>query len=705
VILREHFRCAPEIISFSNLEFYSGSLIPLRLPTSSERLEPSLIDIRIANGTKAGKTNERECDRIVSEVKAIVTSSSHSKKRTIGIISLMGDEQSRLIRGRLLDAIGPIGFKEHEVLIGDPPTFQGAERDIVFLSLVCSPGSVPTQNQLMHAQRVNVALSRARDRMVLVRSIDANHIQNEQDVKFAVLDFFERAAHRTAGRLWDEAAVQHLVPPSSERSSLASSSVGAHAERVLKKLLQARGFSLRAMGDIWTGAICVENPSSGLRVGICVEGCGETQEEWSKLVDQQKSIERVGWECLRVSAISLVHDYYACIQSIVCFLNSVGVHPSTMEQVEADIEVVDMESDTEAEAPGVPQGVAPEVNEEGGIIVVSSDEESETEDSKPAAVKLPVAPGYSESLGNGEAAADYGNVVDLGFLRGSNPVNYFAPGVSMENAESRSDSGSSDRAYSSLHEPATERHARSGRSERNGASAHDAPRAIARRPCTSRHDSEEQDLESPSKKRRTITGRTIQAAETHYHMRGFDDGIVEGQQVGQNIGPVDNQVPDRVAATVPVYNTRAQGVSSSDRPDAASSRSTAGDQKRRLKRKLRTHRDNELSPSRPVRTVVQGGTESVDEDLSSSGDSDSDLDFVENGSTARSRVSRASKRSRRLNKYSRDGRWYPKSDDSDDEDHMVYEPLSADEITDEPREPRDDEGKRPSDQGQDNEEE
>ena len=129
------------------------------------------MDVRV-NGRKEGKVNEEECNEIVRQVESFVWDAATQAAltpRTIGIISLLGDDQSRLIRGRLLDRIGPSKFKEHNVLVGDPPTFQGAERDVVFLSMVCSPGSVPTQNRLMHAQRMNVALSRARDRMVLVR--------------------------------------------------------------------------------------------------------------------------------------------------------------------------------------------------------------------------------------------------------------------------------------------------------------------------------------------------------------------------------------------------------------------------------------------------------------------------------------------------------------------------------------------------------
>ena len=130
--MNEHFRCASEIIAFSNENFYDNQLIPLRLPTQSERITPSIVDVRIPKGTKVGKVNEREADEIVRRVAEIVEAHDHKsqqQRRSIGIISLMGDEQSRLIRGLLLDTVGPQRMAQHSVLVGDPPSFQGTERD------------------------------------------------------------------------------------------------------------------------------------------------------------------------------------------------------------------------------------------------------------------------------------------------------------------------------------------------------------------------------------------------------------------------------------------------------------------------------------------------------------------------------------------------------------------------------------------------
>jgi hypothetical protein len=72
-VLCEHFHCAPEIIAFSNRLFYDSKMTPLRLPTSEERLTPSLVDVKVRNGVKEGKSNQRECDVIVKMIKDFVS--------------------------------------------------------------------------------------------------------------------------------------------------------------------------------------------------------------------------------------------------------------------------------------------------------------------------------------------------------------------------------------------------------------------------------------------------------------------------------------------------------------------------------------------------------------------------------------------------------------------------------------------------------
>src|SRR5438874_1537600 len=74
-------------------------------------------------------------------------------------------------RSRLSETVGDEIMQRHSILCGDSATFQGTERDIVFHSMVADPANKTAMTMLRYQQRFNVAVSRGRDRVVLVRSV------------------------------------------------------------------------------------------------------------------------------------------------------------------------------------------------------------------------------------------------------------------------------------------------------------------------------------------------------------------------------------------------------------------------------------------------------------------------------------------------------------------------------------------------------
>jgi hypothetical protein len=623
------------------------------LPTSTERLKPSLIDVRVPNGRKVGKVNERECDEIVNRIQAYTSSCSTSNPRTIGVISLVGDEQSRLIRGRLLDAIGPKKYKEHDILVGDPPTFQGAERDIIFLSLVCSPGAVPTQSQLMYAQRANVALSRARDRMVLVRSIDANHIPNEQDIKFSILDFFGRAAARGEPGQGDDESRSDMTQTSPGHYAISSPFRG-YAERILVQQLREKGYSIQSMGVVWHGSICVEDPASGARAAVCVECSGESRDDWSTIVLQQKSIERVGWKCLRVDALSLIHDFHTAIEALEDFLASAAVLPTPPLVPNA---VIDLNGDQENESIDEPEPEPEEVRNAnvvlpgggdcGDIVVISSDEEGGEEgdedddsddedgDKKPAAVNpVIVVSASDEGLGNGEADYDYGEVVALDFLRGANPA-------SNQMLVAR-------RQVPPRHDPSIH--------------VDDEDVGVLERSRTERRSKRDDKSHRNRAERPTDTMR-IETVVAQANDLGFGNN---GDNAGRN--------QQRAASKRGIQRAQADNVdydqsSSSEGLGKPSSDDTS----------LSSHDDDEymtetqsLSPESSKRRRTRLDKHSRDGRWRPSEKSEQDEEDEPMAET-QSRSSKRSKRSARLDKYSRDGRWYPGRKNSEQDEDVNYE--------------------------------
>lgn len=86
VMLREHFRCVPPIISYSNRTFYQNQILPLRIPRASERIEPPLVDIYVEGGVRdIHDRNDLEAQAIADEIAAILKDEKLAG-RTIGVV-------------------------------------------------------------------------------------------------------------------------------------------------------------------------------------------------------------------------------------------------------------------------------------------------------------------------------------------------------------------------------------------------------------------------------------------------------------------------------------------------------------------------------------------------------------------------------------------------------------------------------------------
>ncbi|HEY0248266.1 MAG TPA: AAA domain-containing protein [Gryllotalpicola sp.] len=159
-MLREHYRCDPEIIGFCNEKFYDGQLIPFTHPSPGSR---PLILFRAPEGSHmrthlgGGRTNERERDIVIDEV--IPEYCADLAPEDIGITS-----PYRRQVGKLLDRLDD-GFEADTV-----HRFQGRQKKAVIMSTVVDDtwrgrSGIPFVDD---PRMVNVAVSRAVERFVLV---------------------------------------------------------------------------------------------------------------------------------------------------------------------------------------------------------------------------------------------------------------------------------------------------------------------------------------------------------------------------------------------------------------------------------------------------------------------------------------------------------------------------------------------------------
>jgi very-short-patch-repair endonuclease len=180
LLLDEHFRSLPPIIDFSNHRWYRDRL---RIMTdtrqkrfgSPEQPVIQLHDVPDGGISNGGQENEIEARAVVELLGQMVKDPDYAGA-TIGVLCLF-EEQMALLDEMVSDAIEPVEWDEHALVVVNPDGFQGDERDVILYSLswdnkVMSQAALSARQQdSAHIQgMLNVAFTRARDEIHVFHS-------------------------------------------------------------------------------------------------------------------------------------------------------------------------------------------------------------------------------------------------------------------------------------------------------------------------------------------------------------------------------------------------------------------------------------------------------------------------------------------------------------------------------------------------------
>ncbi len=312
VMLKEHFRCIAPIIEYSKREFYNHELHPLRLATASRRLDPPLLDYFVGDARRDGGINRGEAEFIVKDIVALVADPK-MQSRSIGVVSLLGEEQAMRIWERLTQELTPEVLRRHAVTCGDARQFQGRERDIMYLSMVCAPNDIGAPlSRDAFAQRFNVAASRARDRMILVRSVELGQLSETDRLRRSLIAHFARPFAEEPARVTD---LRMLCE--------------SRIERELFDWLNGEGYHV-------TPQVAV----GSYRIDIVVEGHDDTRlavecdgdkyqgpQQWIEDMRRQRTLQRVGWVFWRCFAAALLRRRHAVLEDLRSTLKANGIEP------------------------------------------------------------------------------------------------------------------------------------------------------------------------------------------------------------------------------------------------------------------------------------------------------------------------------------------------------------------------------------------
>jgi very-short-patch-repair endonuclease len=323
VMLREHFRCVSPIIEYSKREFYNHELKPLRLPRRSERLDPPLVDVYVADGYRSKDLNLPEARFIVDEIKSIVANPA-LEGRSIGVVSLIGSEQALRIMQMLNEELGEQTVTKYKITCGDARTFQGKERDIMFLSMIAAPGNAHAQTQAATAQRFNVAASRARDRMYLVRSIRLEELSQADVLRSKLIQHFQAPF------------LQNEQDLSSNREKCESP-----FEREVYDILIGKGY--RVIPQVPVGAYRIDMVVEGDNDSrLAIECDGDRYhgpDQWDNDMRRQRILERAGWRFWRSFASTFVLHKQEVVNDLVEALQALDIHPTSLNAPVASIHV------------------------------------------------------------------------------------------------------------------------------------------------------------------------------------------------------------------------------------------------------------------------------------------------------------------------------------------------------------------------------
>ena len=321
LMLREHFRCVPEIIGFSNMLSYDYNIKPLR-DASSSILLPAVVNYRVADGQRMGrlKTNPKEAEAIVALMKACMEQDEY-KGKTFGVISLLGDEQVKVIQREIEQKIDAKEIVSRNILCGNSANFQGDERDVVFLSLVDSGDGTGPLSMMGFGvddatrKRYNVAASRAKDQLWVVHSLDAANDLKPGDMRKRLIDY---AADPHA------LDVQHTEIEARSESPF---------ELAVAANLSDRGYHLAQQ---WTvGAYRLDMVVLCGKKMVAVECDGERwhsgEEKVREDMERQTILERLGWRFIRIRGSEYYRAPEETMERVVSSLTAFGIEPEAAE--------------------------------------------------------------------------------------------------------------------------------------------------------------------------------------------------------------------------------------------------------------------------------------------------------------------------------------------------------------------------------------
>ena len=329
IILREHFRCMPEIIRFSNDLCYSDTpLIPLR-QYGLNRLIP-LQHFFVEGGYREGSNNHTinrpEAEAMVDKIVELCADSRYDGK-SIGVVVLQGEAQAALIESQLLERLGAEEMELRRLICGNPYSFQGDERDIMLLSLVAARNAqIGALTKPTDERRFNVAASRARDTMILFHSVTCNDL-SASCLRRRLLEFFENTTPQQIAGI-DRNELERRAFQDNRRVVQAPAPFESWFEVDVALELLRKGFIVLAQHEVAGKRIDLVVQGGQARLAVECDGDHwHGADRYEEDMQRQRQLERCGWEFVHVREAAFYSNRVAALQQLWRALEERDIFP------------------------------------------------------------------------------------------------------------------------------------------------------------------------------------------------------------------------------------------------------------------------------------------------------------------------------------------------------------------------------------------
>ena len=269
---------------------------------------------------------------------------------------MLGPDQAKFIFDQLLEVVGEEAFLKYHIRCGDARTFQGSEADVIFLTCVDdgSSGTVMTSNKVDNIRRINVAVSRARDRLYLFHSFARGDL-GENDLRARLIDHFKTPMQGLSEKQGIELCESEF-------------------ERQMFIGLTDRGY--RVIPQVPVGNYRIDfvvEGHNGKRLAVECDGDRyHGPDKWMEDAGRQRVLERAGWKFWRCWGSSFIRDEAACFEDLTATLKLEGIDPIGADDVDFSglVQFREIGPEFEPESEAEPSSLT-ELNDENSAVAAS----------------------------------------------------------------------------------------------------------------------------------------------------------------------------------------------------------------------------------------------------------------------------------------------------------------------------------------------